>query len=273
MNAGMTFPGCLRSGAPVYRQSISHGIAGEHMEQKPVVLITGASRGIGKSIALEFGKNDYTVIINFLKEKEKALAVAQTIVMNGGRARAVAADVSDSAAVRTLVSDIEANESRLDVLVNNAGLTKNRSLVKMSDDEWEKIIATDLSGPFYVIRECAQLMARIKGGSIINMGSILGFRGAFGSANYAGAKAGLVGLTKSTAIELGRFNVRVNMVLPGFHLTDMGAGASDKYIEKARLDSVLGVTTDLDEFARFVVFLSQTKTVSGQVFNFDSRIL
>jgi len=243
------------------------------MEQKPVVLITGASRGIGRSIALEFGKNDYTVIVNFLKEKEKALSVAETIVKNGGRARVLAADVSEAGAVKTLVSDIEANEGRLDVLVNNAGLTKHRSIVKMSDDEWGKVIATDLSGPFYVIRECAPFMARNKGGAIINMGSILGFRGAFGTANYAGAKAGLVGLTKSAAIELGRFNVRVNMVLPGFHLTDMGTGASDKYVEKARLDSVLGVTTDLDEFARFVVFLSQAKTVSGQVFNFDSRIL
>jgi 3-oxoacyl-[acyl-carrier protein] reductase len=243
------------------------------MEQKPVVLITGASRGIGRSIALEFGKNDYTVIVNFLKEKEKALSVAETIVKNGGRARVLAADVSEPGAVKTLVSDIEANEGRLDVLVNNAGLTKHRSIVKMSDDEWGKVIATDLSGPFYVIRECAPFMARNKGGAIINMGSILGFRGAFGAANYAGAKAGLVGLTKSAAIELGRSNVRVNMVLPGFHLTDMGTGASDKYVEKARLDSVLGVTTDLDEFARFVVFLSQAKTVSGQVFNFDSRIL
>jgi 3-oxoacyl-[acyl-carrier protein] reductase len=243
------------------------------MEQKPVVLVTGASRGIGRSIALEFGKNDHTVVINFLKEKEKALAVVETIVKNGGRARAVAADVSDAAAVRTLVGDIETNEGRLDVLVNNAGLTKNRSLMKMSDDEWEKVIATDLSGPFYVMREAAPLMAGNKGGAMINIGSIVGFRGAFGSANYAGAKAGLAGLTRSAAIELGRFNVRVNLVLPGFHLTDMGTGASDKYVEKARQDSVLGMTTDLDELARFVVFLSQARTVSGQVFNFDSRIL
>ncbi len=243
------------------------------MEQKPVVLVTGASRGIGRSIALEFGKNGYRVIINFLKEKEKALSVAETIVKNGGRARAAAADVSDPGAVKALISDIEANEGRLDVLVNNAGLTKNRSLIKMSNDEWEKVIATDLSGPFYVMREAAPFMARSKGGAMINVGSILGFRGAFGSANYAGAKAGLIGLTKSAAIELGRFNVRVNMVLPGFHLTDMGSGASEKYVEKARQDSVLGVTTDVNEFARFVVFLSQARTVSGQVFNFDSRVL
>jgi 3-oxoacyl-[acyl-carrier protein] reductase len=243
------------------------------MEQKPVVLITGASRGIGRSLALEFGKNDYTVIINYLKEREKALSVAETIEKNGGRARVIAADVSEAAAVKAMVNDIADHEGRVDVLVNNAGITKHRTIVKMADDEWEKVIAADLSGPFYVMRACAPLITRNKGGAIINIGSIVGLRGAFGSANYAGAKAGLVGLTKSAAAELGRFNVRVNMVLPGFHLTDMGTGASDQYVAKARQDSVLGVTTDINEFARFVVFLSQAKTVSGQVFNFDSRIL
>ncbi len=243
------------------------------MEQNPVALITGASRGIGRNLALEFGKNQYTVIVHFLREREKALSVVEAIEKSGGRARAADADVSDAAAVRTLVDGIAATEGRLDVLVNNAGITKNRTIVKMTDEEWEQVVATDLNGPFYTLRECARLMAKGGGGSIVNMGSLIGFRGAFGSANYAGAKAGLAGLTRSAAVELGRLNVRVNMVLPGFHLTDMGSGASDRYVAQARQDSVLGVTTDIAEFSRFVVFLSQTKTVSGQVFNFDSRIL
>ncbi len=244
------------------------------MEQNPVVLITGASRGIGRSIALEFGKNNYTVIVHYRHERDKAQSVAETIEQSGGRSRVVAADVAEAAAIKALVEDIAAREGRLDVLVNNAGITKHRTIVKMTDDEWERVIAVDLNGPFYTLRECARLMAKNRtGGSIINIGSIIGFRGAFGSANYAGAKAGLAGLTKSAAVELGRFNVRVNMVLPGFHLTDMGAGASDRYAAQARQDSVLGVTTDIGEFARFVMFLSRTATVSGQVFNFDSRIL
>ena len=243
------------------------------MTQKPVVLITGASRGIGRSLALEFGKNDYTVIINYLKEKEKALSAAEEIEKSGGRARVIAADVSEAGAVKTLVGDIAEREGRLDVLVNNAGITRHRTIMKMTDEEWGAVMATDLNGPFYTLRECARLMAKSGGGSIINVGSIIGFRGAFGSANYAGAKAGLAGLTRSAAVELGRLNVRVNMVLPGFHLTDMGSGGSDRYVAQARQDSVLGVTTDINEFARFVVSLSQAKSVSGQVFNFDSRII
>ena len=143
----------------------------------------------------------------------------------------------------------------------------------MPPADWQDVMRTNLDGAFFLTRDCGALMAKNGGGAIINIASVLGLRGAAGSANYAASKAGLVALTKSAAIELGRFGVRVNAVLPGFHLTDMGKTASKDYLERARAESVLGMTTDIAELAAFIVFLSKSLSVSGQVFNWDSRIL
>ena len=243
------------------------------MENKKVILITGASRGIGRELALGFAAPGNTVFINYLKEKDAALEVGGEIERLGAAIHLLQADVADFLGVQAMVKQAAEKAGRIDVLINNAGITRNRSIIKMPPADWHDVMRTNLDGAFFLTRECGALMAKNGGGAIINIASIIGVRGAAGCANYAAAKAGLIALTKSAAIELGRFKVRVNAVLPGFHLTGMGKTAAKNYIERARAESVLGVTTDVAELAAFVVFLSQTITVSGQVFNWDSRVI
>ena len=243
------------------------------MENNKVILITGASRGIGREIALAFAAPGNVIFINYIKDKAAALDAAVAVEKRGAAACVLQADVSDFSRVQAMVKETAGKAGRIDVLINNAGITRNRSIIKMPPADWHDVMRTNLDGAFFLTRECGALMAKNGGGAIINIASIIGVRGAAGCANYAAAKAGLIALTKSAAIELGRFKVRVNAVLPGFHLTGMGKTAAKDYIERARAESVLGVTTDVAELAAFVVFLSQTITVSGQVFNWDSRVI
>jgi 3-oxoacyl-[acyl-carrier protein] reductase len=238
-----------------------------------VVLITGASRGIGREIALAFGRaGGYRVMINCVKETAKAQAVAKEIAADGGSARVFAADITDAAAVKNMVRRITDEEGSIDILVNNAAVIRDNLLLRMSADEWDTVLKTDLTGTFQVLQTCARVMMKKHDGAIINIASIVAGRGSFGGANYASAKAGLVALTKSAARELGRFSIRVNAVMPGFQLTDMGKQAPAEYAENVKKESVLSCTTDLKELAAFIVFLSGMKTVSGQIFNWDSRI-
>jgi 3-oxoacyl-[acyl-carrier protein] reductase len=243
------------------------------MSNGKVVLITGASRGIGREMALAFGHAGHTVLVNFLKEKEKAAAVKKEIEARGGTAMLYPADISDRGEVAGLVAGAVKEFGRIDVLVHSAAINRDRSILKMSADEWDGVIRTDLSGAFYVLQACAGVMIKRKEGSIVTIASLAGLRGAYGAANYAAAKAGVIGLTRSAARELGRFNVRINAVLPGFHLTDMGKSLPDSYVQRAREESVLGCTTDIRELAQFVVMLTALRTVSGQVLNIDSRII
>lgn len=211
--------------------------------------------------------------LNYLKEKEKAAVVKKEIENAGGTACLFPADVADPALVNALVDAVIKEFGRIDVLVHNAAINRDRSIVKMSDDEWNDVLRTDLTGSFQVLRAAGRTMMRQKEGSIVMVASIAGVRGAYGAANYASAKAGVLGLARSAARELGRFNVRVNAVMPGFHLTDMGRSVSERYRQKALEESVLGRTTDIGELARFVVMLSKMTSVSGQTFNIDSRIV
>ena len=243
------------------------------MKNIPVVLITGASRGIGRSIALAFAREKYKVALNFLRSREKARAVAAEAESLGAGTFMVQADVGDSADVKAMVRKIEKKWGGIDILINNAGVTRDRTILKMNDEEWNEVLRVDLSGAFWCLRECAKVMVKREESSIVNVSSIVGVRGSAGNSNYSAAKAGLIGLTKSVAKELGRFNVRVNAVLPGFHLTDMGAEVWGKYAERIRSEHALGRLTDLEEFSRFVVFLAEQRSVSGQVFNFESRVI
>jgi 3-oxoacyl-[acyl-carrier protein] reductase len=237
-----------------------------------IVLITGSSRGIGSELAIKFAQKGYDVAINYVREKAKADDLVEKIRSFGRRCEAFQADVSNFGEAKKLVDSVIKKFGALDVVVNNASITINKSIFKLSEDDWNKVISTDLSSVFYVSKEAARLMTRL-GGSIINIGSITGVKGSAGSANYSSAKAGIIALTKSMALELGRYKVRVNAVLPGFHLTDMGKASSSEYKTKANEDSVLKTTTDINEVTDFVVFVSGLKTISGQVFNIDSRII
>jgi 3-oxoacyl-[acyl-carrier protein] reductase len=226
-----------------------------------IVLITGASRGIGRALAEKFERAGDTVIYNYLR------------TFPDGKKHVYKADVSDPAAVNAMAKAVIEAHGRIDVIINNAGMIKHGTAPKMDGAEWDDVIKQDMSSAFYVTRAFAKQLMKQKGGAVINISSLAGQKGAFGSGAYSAAKAGLTSFTKTSAIELGRSGVRVNAVYPGFHMTDMGKASSEQYRESTVKDSVLNKTTDLGELVEFIYLLSNSKTVSGQVFNWDSRIL
>jgi 3-oxoacyl-[acyl-carrier protein] reductase len=239
----------------------------------PVVLITGAARGIGRHIARACARDGFTVAINYNTSDAAAVALQQEIVSAGGRAILCQTDITDRAAVKKMVSDLFESTGRIDVLINNAGIACDNPVLKMTAEQFDSVVRTCLDAPFMLVQECSRHMMKQRHGAVINIGSIVGLRGSAGAANYAAAKGGIISLTKTVARELGRFNICCNTVLPGFHATGMGVTVSDVYRKKVLEESVLGTTTDIDELARFVVMLAHTRTVSGQVFNWDSRII
>ncbi len=238
-----------------------------------VVLITGSSRGIGKEIALSFARPEYKVCVHYNKSREEAEKVVWDIKKNGVEAESFKADISKQEEASDLIEKVIKKFGNLDVLINNAGITRDKTILKMSFEEWDEVIKTNLYGTFFLTREAAKYMAKQKDGSIINIASISSFEGSFGASNYSASKAGIIAFTKSSARELGRFNIRVNAVLPGFHFTDMGGKAPDHIKEKVKLNNVLGVTTEKSDLSKLVLTIADLKTVSGQVFNCDARII
>ena len=238
-----------------------------------VVLITGSSRGIGKELALSFAREGYQVALNYKKSKTEAEDLVSEIKRLGADTESFKADVSKQSEAVALVDEVIKKFKRIDVLINNAGVTRDRTIMKMSFEEWDEVIKTNLYGTFFTAKECAKYMAKQKDGSIINIASISSFEGSFGASNYAASKAAVLAFTKSAAREFGRFNIRVNAVLPGFHLTDMGNNAPEHIKEKVKVNNVLGVTTDIKDLSKLVLTIADLKTVSGQIFNCDARII
>lgn len=237
------------------------------------VLITGASRGIGRELALAFGRAGYAVGVNYVQGKAAAEAVVNEIQKAGNKeAEAFPCDVRDSLKIRQMMDTFIGRWKRLDVLINNAGVTRDRTILKMTNGEWNEVIDVNLSGTFWCLREAARVMSPQKSGAIININSIMAVRGGFGNANYAASKAGVIGLTKGAARELGRFNITVNAVLPGFHETDMASGLDEKQLERVRSEHALGHSTTMADLSRMVLELAQNTSVSGQVINVDSRV-
>lgn len=232
------------------------------------VLITGASRGIGRDLALAFGKAGWAVGINYRENKEAAEDVAKSVKQS----LLLQADVRDSLRVRSMMDEFWKKFGRLDVLINNAGLTRDRTVLKMTNAEWNDVIDTNLSGSFWCLREAARLMTKEKTGHIINVASIMAVRPGFGNANYSASKAGVVALTKSAARELGRFNVQVNAILPGFHETSMSSTLTPELKEKVIAEHALGHSTKTEDLTKFVLSLVENTSVSGQVFSVDSRV-
>lgn len=239
---------------------------------RQIVLITGASRGIGRALALSFGRAGHVVAVNYRTRRAEAESVLMELKEMGAEADLFPADISNPLQATELIESVVRKWGRIDGLINNAGVSRDRTIGNMSLDEWREVIDTNLSGPFYCLQAASRHMRREKAGFIINIASILGGRGAVGCANYVAAKAGLIGLTKAAAQELGRFNIRVNAVMPGFHPTEMSDKIPSDQIERVRAQHVLGRSTDVQELARFVLTLAEMSTVSGQVFNVDSRI-
>jgi 3-oxoacyl-[acyl-carrier protein] reductase len=245
----------------------------DRIKDKRVVIVTGASRGLGKAIALRFGKAGCRVVVNYRKQEQDARGVADAIQASGGEAICCKADVRISRDAAAMVQQTLDQWDSLDLLVNNAGLTMDGLLLRMSEEQWDDVIETNLTGAFHCIRAAAQQMSKGEGGHIINISSIVGVQGREGQANYAASKAALIGLTTACAQELGSSNIQVNAVLPGYLPTDMGATVSDAIHSKIVSRNALGRTSDAAEVADFIYHLSCMKNVSGQVFNLDSRIL
>jgi len=240
---------------------------------KRVIIVTGASRGLGKAIALTFGAAGCCVIIAFREYEQAACMVGDAIRAAGGEARIIKMDVRSTDDVANMVEQTLKHWGAIDVLVNNAGLTYDGPLLRMSEEQWDQVIDTNLTGAFHCIRGVSQHMCNRANGHIISIASIVGLQGREGQANYSASKAGLIGLTKACAKEFGTQNVKVNTVLPGYLLTDMGSAISGSLQDRILREHTLGRSTDLEEVADFVYHLSLMRNVSGQVFNLDSRIV
>ncbi len=234
-----------------------------------VCLVTGSSRGLGKATALAFGKNGHQVIVHYKDNKAEAEAVASII----NESIVLKADVRYPDDVKTLVDEVIKKWGRIDVLVNNAGITKESLLVKTSDQDFDNIINTNLKGPFNFTRAVGRYMMKQKSGHIINISSYAGVKGKEGLSAYSASKAGLIGLTKTAAMEFSRYNIMVNAVLPGYMPTDMGMEASDKARELALHDSLVNEYSNPDNVAEFICYLAGTTGITGQVFNLDGRVL
>lgn len=231
------------------------------------VLITGASRGIGAACAQAFAKAGYNVAVNYNKSEAKAEALAEELRSFGVKAVCIKADVSDSAQVRNLFDTARSQLGDIDVLVNNAGISLYGLLTDVSDEEWDRLIASDLSSVFYCCRAALPDMIRSQSGVIINIASMWGEVGASCEAAYSAAKAGVIGLTKALAKEVAPSGVRVNAVSPGVIMTDMMSGFSDEDIKALSDEIPLGRPGAPEDVADAVLFLASDKAkyITGQV--------
>ncbi len=234
-----------------------------------ICLVTGSSRGLGKAVALAFGREGHRVVVHYRERAAEAEETASLL----RESMVLGADVRNSAEVGALVGEVIKKWGRIDVLVNNAGITREALLIRTTERDFDEVAGVNLKGAFNLIRAVAPGMAERKRGHIINISSIAGIRGREGLAAYSASKAALAGLTLSAAKELGAYNIMVNAVLPGYMLTAMGTEAAGKARQAALRDSIVKDFSDPDRVARFICHLSGTTGITGQVFNLDSRIV
>ena len=240
-----------------------------------VALVTGGSRGIGRAIALRLAADGAKVALNFSSNVAKAEEVKSAIEAQGGAAMLVQGDVSSLAVVTELVKQVVDEWGRLDILINNAGITRDNLLLKMSEDDFDKVIATNLKGVFNCTKAVTKLMMRQRGGRIVNMASVVGLKGNISQTNYAAAKAGIIGFTKSAARELESRGVTVNAVAPGMIDTDMTAALSEK-VKAAMLSEIpVGRAGTPEDVANAVAFLvsDEAAYITGQVLSVDGGLV
>lgn len=238
-------------------------------------LVTGASRGIGKAIALELAKQGATVILNYHHAKEEAERIREEILTNGGTAEIVCCDVSDYASCEAFFKEICSRYPSIDILVNNAGITKDGLLMKMTEEDFDRVVDINLKGTFHCIRFLSRQMMKQRSGRIINLSSVVGVSGNAGQANYAASKAGVIGLTKSAAKELASRNITVNAVAPGFIQTDMTTVLPDQVKEHIKTQIPLGSFGSPEDVAHTVAFLAseEARYITGQVIHVDGGMV
>lgn len=238
-------------------------------------LVTGASRGIGRATALALARKGYAVAVNYAGSQAAAEEVKAAIEAEGGRAIVVKGDVSRSDDVAAVFAEVKKEFGRLDVLVNNAGITRDGLLLRMKEENWDAVIDTDLKSCFLTVKAAAPLMMKQRKGSIVNISSVVGIMGNIGQINYSAAKAGVIGLTKTAARELAARGVRVNAVAPGFIETSMTEVIPEK-IKEGMIHSIpLGRMGQAEDVARAVCFLAsdEAEYITGQVLKVDGGMV
>jgi len=236
-----------------------------------IALVTGAGRGIGRQIAKTLAGAGAYVYVNYCGSREQAEEAVKEIEEAGGRAQGIRCDVADFEAVERMLKQIMEEQGRLDILVNNAGITKDNLLMKMSEEEFDRVLATNLKGAFHTIRHASRHFIKQRGGKIVNISSVSGVLGNAGQANYSASKAGIIGLTKSAARELAARGINVNAVAPGYIDTEMTACLSDAVKERTLSQIPLGRTGSTTDIANAVLFLvsEQAAYITGQVLSVD----
>lgn len=240
-----------------------------------VALVTGASRGIGRAVAIRLAKSGAKIAVNYAGNQAAAEEVKQIIEQNGGEAILVQADISNAESVDAMVATVMEAFGRIDILVNNAGITRDTLLMRMKEADWNAVIQTNLTGVFYVTKAISKIMMKQRSGKIVNMSSVVGLMGNAGQANYAAAKAGVIGFTKSMAKELAARNITVNAIAPGFIATDMTAVLSDKVKEDLATKIPMGRLGEADDIASAVLFLvsDSASYITGQTLNVDGGMV
>lgn len=245
------------------------------MLEGKIAVVTGASRGIGRAIVIRLAREGATVVINYNGSKEKAEEVKQEIEGAGGKAAVCQCNVADFDQCQAFIQKVIDEFGRIDILVNNAGITRDGLLMKMSEEDFDQVIETNLKGAFHTIRFASRQMLRQKSGRIINLSSVVGVTGNAGQANYAASKAGVIGLTKSAARELASRGITVNAIAPGFIETDMTSVLSEKVKEGAAAGIPLGAFGKPEDVAAAAAFLASDEAgyITGQVLHVDGGMV
>lgn len=232
-----------------------------------MALVTGASRGIGRGIALALAGCGATVLVNYNGSKERAEQVVAEIANMGGQAEAIGCNVSDYAACEQMVKEVIEKYGKVDILVNNAGITRDNLIMRMSEQDYDDVLNTNLKGAFNTMKHLTRYFLKNKSGKIINISSVSGVMGNAGQANYSASKAGLIGLTKSIARELSSRGICVNAVAPGFIETEMTKAMPESVLEGAKGSIPLGRIGAVDDIANTVLFLASdyANYITGQV--------
>ncbi|MDP9314265.1 MAG: 3-oxoacyl-[acyl-carrier-protein] reductase [Chloroflexota bacterium] len=238
-----------------------------------IALVTGASRGIGRAIATILAREGAAVALNYRSGEAEARAVADDIATFGGQTMLAQGNVSDKTEARDMVKRIVEHYGRLDVLVNNAGITRDRSMRKLTDEDWLEVINTNLNSVYYCTSAAMEGMIAQKYGRIINISSYVGQAGNFGQANYAASKGGIIAFTKTAAIELAKYNITVNALAPGFTLTDMLAKVPDNVQDQIKAKIPMGRFGLPEEVAKAVLFLAADGDyITGQQINVNGGV-
>ena len=239
-----------------------------------VAIVTGASRGIGEAIAKQLSSCGAKIIL-IARNSDQLVAVKETIISNGGIAESMAGDVSNLNSISEIVTNTIDKWDRIDILVNNAGIARDNIIMRMKEDDWDSVMNINLKGCFNGIKSVARPMIKNKAGRIINITSVIGQIGNAGQSNYAASKAGIMGLTKSMAKELGSRNITVNAVAPGYITTDMTNELNDEVKEQMKSSIPLGRLGTPDDVANLVCFLASDEAgyITGQTFNVDGGMV